>query len=363
MRIASAVQNGASPDQQREMQAFSDFLMSIGSGSYPPAVPHTQSIVLPKIINIDHENGGEPAAITNLLQHVYGELADMYRRWRSGEISAEQYAEYIMKRAILTPTLKGAEMINDLVNTTCLPADQPTTISLAADAAVGEQGDRPDEAIPPELLQTLTLSGMPPHKLELREGGVYMLLRTLDLNQGLCNGTRVVLTRCARYTLTFRIATQGPFLGREALIPRVTMTSSDSGLSFQLQRIQFPVVPAWAMTINKSQGQTLQICAVYLNTQIFSHGQLYVALSRASAIRNLAVLALNSYIPNLRAHVVRNIVNWQILRACNVPPVECHPQPEWSIPRWERALQGRPRANAQQDPAQRADDEGDDDGD
>ena len=75
------------------------------------------------------------------------------------------------------------------------------------------------------------------------------------------------------------------------------MTSSDSGLLFQLQRIQFPIVPAWAMTINKSQGQTLQICAVYLNTQIFSHGQLYVALSRASAILNLAVLALNSYNP------------------------------------------------------------------
>ena len=140
------------------------------------------------------------------------------------------------------------------------------------------------------------------------------------------------------------------------------MTSSDSGLLFQLQRIQFPIVPAWAMTINKSQGQTLQICAVYLNTQIFSHGQLYVALSRASAILNLAVLALNSTIPNLRTHVVRNVVNWQILRACNVPPVQCRPQPDWSNPRWERALQMRPRANVQQDPAQRANDE-DDDGD
>jgi ATP-dependent DNA helicase PIF1 len=336
MRIASAARNGASRDEQAEMQAFSDFLMSIGSGGYPTAAPGAQAVVLPKVINIEHAAGGEPAAINSLLEHVYADLPEMIRRWKAREISEADYAEYVMKRAILTPTLKGAETINNLVSTQYLPNQAPTT-SLAADAAVGEQGDRPDETIPPELLHTLTLSGMPPHSLELREGGVYLLLRTLDLSQGLCNGTRLVLTRSTRYTLTFIVATQGPFLGHEALIPRIAMTSTDSGLSFQLQRIQFPVVPAWGMTINKSQGQTLQICGLYLDTQIFSHGQLYVALSRASAMRNLAVLALNSYAPALHAHTVRNIINWQILRECKVQEVRCQPPPEWSNSRWAQA--------------------------
>ena len=46
------------------------------------------------------------------------------------------------------------------------------------------------------------------------------------------------------------------------------------------------------MTINKAQGQTIPIVGVYLPEPVFSHGQLYVALSRATAKRNIKILAL-----------------------------------------------------------------------
>jgi ATP-dependent exoDNAse (exonuclease V) alpha subunit len=46
-------------------------------------------------------------------------------------------------------------------------------------------------------------------------------------------------------------------------------------------RHQFPVKPAFAMTINKSQGQTFEFVGVDLSKPVFSHGQLYVAFSRA----------------------------------------------------------------------------------
>ena len=139
------------------------------------------------------------------------------------------------------------------------------------------------------------------------------------------------------------------------------MTSSDSGLSFQLQRIQFPIVPAWAMTINKSQGH----CRSALSTSIRRSSVTASCMSRFHVLQPFSILLCwlsTATIPNLCTHVVRNVVNWQILRACNVPPVQCRPQPDWSNPRWERALQVRPRANVPQDPAQRANDE-DDDGD
>uniref|UniRef100_A0A8I6YGD0 ATP-dependent DNA helicase n=1 Tax=Hordeum vulgare subsp. vulgare TaxID=112509 RepID=A0A8I6YGD0_HORVV len=46
------------------------------------------------------------------------------------------------------------------------------------------------------------------------------------------------------------------------------------------------------MTINKAQGHTIPIFGVYLPDPIFSHGQLYVALSRATAKRNIKILAI-----------------------------------------------------------------------
>ena len=64
-------------------------------------------------------------------------------------------------------------------------------------------------------------------------------------------------------------------------IPRLSITLSDNErLPFTLCRRQFPVRPAFAMTINKSQGQTMEKVGIYLHKDVFTHGQLYVAMSR-----------------------------------------------------------------------------------
>ncbi|GFX51010.1 ATP-dependent DNA helicase [Trichonephila clavipes] len=51
-------------------------------------------------------------------------------------------------------------------------------------------------------------------------------------------------------------------------------------MPFEFKRLQFPVRLAFAMTINKAQGQSLQVCGLNLENPCFSHGQLYVACSR-----------------------------------------------------------------------------------
>lgn len=67
------------------------------------------------------------------------------------------------------------------------------------------------------------------------------------------------------------------------------MAPSDSNLPFILRRRQFPVTLAFSMTITKSQGQTFDHVGIDLQTPVFSHGQLYVSLSRASDAANLKV--------------------------------------------------------------------------
>ncbi|KAI8568768.1 hypothetical protein RHMOL_Rhmol02G0225800 [Rhododendron molle] len=59
-----------------------------------------------------------------------------------------------------------------------------------------------------------------------------------------------------------------------------------------MTRRQFSVRLAYAMTINKSQGQSIKFIGVHLCTPIFSNGQLYVALSRCTSFDRITVLPL-----------------------------------------------------------------------
>jgi ATP-dependent exoDNAse (exonuclease V) alpha subunit len=58
---------------------------------------------------------------------------------------------------------------------------------------------------------------------------------------------------------------------------------------FPLYRYQFPVAVAFALTINKAQGQSLDVVSIYLPQPVFGHGQLYVALSRVTNICGLTL--------------------------------------------------------------------------
>ena len=68
------------------------------------------------------------------------------------------------------------------------------------------------------------------------------------------------------------------------------MTSSDSRLPFKFQRKQFPIIVSYAMTINKSQGQSLSKVGLFLRNSVFSHGQLYIAFSKVTNPQGLKVL-------------------------------------------------------------------------
>ena len=116
-----------------------------------------------------------------------------------------------------------------------------------------------------------------------------MLIRNLSINDGLCNGTRLKITKLFEYNIEAEIVT-GENLGKKVFIPRITLNTGEfSSLPFILYRKQFPITLAFCMTINKSQGQSFDYVGLYIKRPLFSHGQLYVALSRCRNPKNIYI--------------------------------------------------------------------------
>ena len=133
-----------------------------------------------------------------------------------------------------------------------------------------------------------------------------MLIRNLNPKMGLCNGTKLLFHKVHSNRLLECSIAGGEFNTRRVLIPRINLKPKDREFAFEWSRRQFPVRVCFAMTINKSQGQTLQNVGVWLNDCCFAHGQLYVALSRVGSPSKIkfAIRRLHGSGKNFTSNVV-----------------------------------------------------------
>ncbi|KAF8102818.1 hypothetical protein N665_0193s0002 [Sinapis alba] len=113
-------------------------------------------------------------------------------------------------------------------------------------------------------------------------GSPVMMLHNLNQAYGLCNGTRMIVTRVGDKVVEVEIMT-GTKVGEQLLIPRLRLSPLDTLHPFTFCRRQYPLRLCYAMTINKSQVHSLKQAALYLPRPFFIHGQLYVALSRVTS--------------------------------------------------------------------------------
>ncbi|GJT12452.1 ATP-dependent DNA helicase PIF1-like protein [Tanacetum coccineum] len=107
----------------------------------------------------------------------------------------------------------------------------------------------------------------------------------------------------------------GQHAGVRVLLPRIPLAPSEEDMFlFKLKRTQFPVRLSFAMTINKAQRQTIPNVGVYLPESVFSHGQLYVALSRGISRTTTKVLVKPEKEFDQQGVYTSNVVYQEVLR-------------------------------------------------
>jgi hypothetical protein len=191
--------------------------------------------------------------------------------------------QYFLDRTILSAKNEDVHKINNAILDEIYP-DREKHVMLSADSVNLDDHTAQNQIYPIEFLNSLNASGLPLSKITLKTGCPLMLLRNLEASKGLCNGSRLVLTDIRQHVLKCKIITgDARFAGQIVLIPRISIEPSAESLPIPLKRRQFPVHVAFAMTINKSQGQGVKNVGLDLRTPVFSHGQLYVALSRCTS--------------------------------------------------------------------------------
>ena len=210
--------NGNNPAAQK----FCKFLLDIGDGKVP-----TYPTLGENMIRIPDE-------------FIFPQTDSLlpFIDWCYPELGNSTHPDRHMLKAILTPKSKDARIINDIALS---KVSGELLVFESADEAIEENGDEKGR-FPTEFLNELNLTGLPPLPV--------VLLRNLNTNQGLCNGTRLEILGATQRYLRVKILS-GSHVGDEAVLPRIDLTPAENSIPIRFKRRQFPVALAYALTINK----------------------------------------------------------------------------------------------------------------
>src|SRR5882762_7883199 len=192
-----------------------------------------------------------------------------------------QNAAACLKRSILAPTNRQVDEYNTAILSR-VHGEQRTYMAADSLKEVNAAGMiSPHSAL--DYVARQTPPGLPSHTLTVKVNGIYRLLRNLSIDRGLVKNVRVIVTEVGNRLITVRLVKiREGILHTEdddILIPCISFTYVlPSGHT--LLRQQFPLAPGYATTFNSCQGLNLDAVGVDVTVPVFSHGQLYTALSR-----------------------------------------------------------------------------------
>lgn len=295
MRLLRDVSN-MTPHEREEAEHFANWLLQVGEGLTDGDELGLLRLSKQCCIHPTLEN-----SVIQLIDAIYPGITTL-------DSNEDVRCNYFRKRAILAAHNACIDELNEKILSRLSGEEK---VFLSADDASDDNGNSIDD-LPVEYLNKITVANFPLHRLVIKIGSPVIILRNLDHANGLCNGTRLLITQLGERVIERKSLT-GSHAGDTVFIPRIALTfKSTNGLPFTLHRIQFPFRLAFGMTINKFQDQSLTYLGLDVTTPVFAHGQLYVGLSRGTKPKHLRILLDNT--PAGQANQTLNVVYDELLR-------------------------------------------------
>ncbi|XP_031096989.1 uncharacterized protein LOC116001240 [Ipomoea triloba] len=207
---------------QDKVEEFANWLISIGDGN----------------IGVDIDDYADFDIPTELLLKSNGDhISSIVKSTFPNFTGASSDGSCFKKSAILAPTLEVVNEVNQyMFNLT--EGEGKTYLSFDTTCKGDGSSSVLADVHAPEFLNTITASGLPNHSLTLKVGSPVMLIMNIDHSLGLCNGTRLVVTKLGNHVVEGSILA-GPNAGTKVLIARMTITPSDPRLPFKFNKDNF----------------------------------------------------------------------------------------------------------------------------
>ncbi|XP_074373688.1 uncharacterized protein LOC141714039 [Apium graveolens] len=181
--------SGTCSDSEKELlKEFACWVLDVGNGNTQQfeggmsSSSEFEISIPPGFCNMEHCN-----SVENMIVNIFPGFLQNYKN-----------SNYISERAILTPTNQTVSYINSKI-VEMIPGEEFCYLSVDRADDFGGTDAELDVAFPTEYLNSLCIPGLPNHELKLNEGVVVMLMRNLNQTLGLCNGTRLIVTKCFKY--------------------------------------------------------------------------------------------------------------------------------------------------------------------
>ena len=251
-----------------EAEEFSKYLLQIGDGKVP-TINDYFGIKIKDQFLWPNEN------LNDFIESVF-DSSQMY----------EGNHNYFENRVILSLMNEDVDDLNEIIISKFKSSQERTYLSYRELLPDSMEFDEHE-------LCTVRQNSIPQHKLKLKVGCIVILIRNLNCESGLCNGTRIRITKLTD-RLICGVIVMGKFKDKVVFIPKIYLYS-DEDYPVRFKVLQFPVRLAYVLTINKSQGQDFEFVGIHLENQPFAHGQLYVAMSRVKNSKNLKIFKRNEF--------------------------------------------------------------------